>query len=96
VQRRPGERSGAILQDLEVVVQYELLGALEVEAVVDRDFVAGRGDDDLERCELDRHPVADEKHRDRVAGGPDLDARLVVDDRVGDLGELEGLGGQWL
>ena len=64
--------------------------------IASRDLVAGRRDDDLERRQLDRHPVGDEQHRNRIAVGLHLNARFVVDDRVGDLGELEGLLGQRL
>ena len=78
------------------MIEHQPLLVLEVEPFVGCDDSSLIGDLDLERCRADRHLGADEAGRDRIAVGLDPDARLLVHGRLGQLGDLEALGGQRL
>jgi hypothetical protein len=75
----PGQRAGLASEDLQVVVQGQVLGALVQRPVVGRDELAVGEGDDRPGAEPGGHPPADQPYRDRVVRLPHADPGLRVD-----------------
>jgi hypothetical protein len=78
---RAGHRPGLAGQDLQVVVQQQVLGALVQAAGVHGDDGAADRVEDLQMAgtEPDLHPAASQADRDRVERLQDTDPRFGVD-----------------